>query len=49
MHLAFKKNYKEFIIIKVNLNTVKNNSEEHLYNKDDLYLKSNNTRYNNII
>ncbi len=49
MYLAFKKEHKEFTVIKVNFNIVKNDSEKHLYNKDDLYLKSNNTGYNNII
>ncbi len=45
----FEKEYKEFIVIRVNLNIVKNNGEEYPYNKDDLYLKFNNIRYNNII
>ncbi len=49
MHLAFKKEYKEFIVIKVNLNIVKNDGEKHFYNEDDLYLEPNNTGYNNII
>ncbi len=40
---------EEFIIIRVNLNIVKNNGEEHPYNEDDLYLESNNIGYNNII
>jgi len=31
MHLTFEKEYKEFIIIGVNLNTVKRNNEKHLY------------------
>ncbi len=45
----FKRKYKEFIIIEVNLNIVKNNNKKYLYNKDDLYFKSNNIKYNNII
>ncbi len=49
MYLTFKKEYKEFIIIRINLNTVRNNSEEYLYNEDDLYLESNNIGYNSII
>ncbi len=49
IHLAFEKEYEEFTVIKVNFNTVKNDSEKHLYNKDDLYLEPNNAGYNNII
>ncbi len=45
----FKKEYEEFTIIKVNLNIIKNNNEEYFYNKNDLYFKPNNIRYNNII
>ena len=47
--MTFGKEYKEFIIIGVNLNTARNDSEEYLYNKDDLYFKLNNVGYNNII
>ena len=49
MYLAFERKYKEFIIIRVNLNITKNNDEKHLYNKDDFYLEFNNAGYNNII
>jgi len=49
MYLMFEKEYKEFIIIKVNLNIVKRDGEEYLYNEDDSYLKLNNIRYYNII
>ncbi len=49
MHLAFEKEYKEFIIIEINLNIIKNDNKEHLYNENDPYLEPNNTRYNNII
>ena len=49
IHLTFEKEYKEFIVIRVNLNTIKKDGEKHLYNKDDLYLESNNIRYNGII
>ncbi len=49
MYLAFKRKYEEFTIIRVNLNTVKNNGEKHPYNENDLYLKPNNIGYNNII
>jgi len=49
IYLIFKRKYKEFISIEVNLNIIKNNGEKHLYKEDDLYLESNNVRYNNII
>jgi len=49
MHLAFEREYKEFIIIGVNLSTVRNDGEEYPYNEDDLYLEPNNVRYNGII
>ena len=49
MYLTPERKYKEFTVIGVNLNTVRNNSEEHLYNEDDLYLEFNNTGHNNII
>ncbi len=49
MYLTFEREYEKFIVIRVNLNIVKNNNEEHLYNEDDLYLESNNTGYNDII
>ncbi len=49
MYLTFKRKHKEFTIIKVNLNTTKNNGEKHPYNKDNLYLKPNNIGYNDII
>jgi len=46
---VLEREHKEFIIIKVNLNTVRNDSEEHLYDKDDLYFEFNNVGYDNII
>ncbi len=49
MHLTSKKKHKEFTIIKVNLNIIKNNGEEYSYDKDNLYLKSNNIGYDDII
>ena len=49
IYLVFEREYKEFTIIRINLSIVRNNSEEYLYNKDDLYLKFNNVGYNNII
>ncbi len=48
-YLTFEKKYKEFTIINVNLNITKNNGEEYPYNKDDLYLESNNIGYYKII
>ncbi len=47
--MAFEKKYKEFTVIGVNFNIIKNDGEEHLYDKDDLYLEFNNVGYNNII
>ncbi len=47
-YLAPEGEYKEFIVIGVNLNIIRNNSEEYLYNKNDLYLKFNNAGYNDI-
>jgi len=49
MYLASKREYEEFTVIKVNLNIVKNDGEEYLYNKDDLYFEFNNIGYNGII
>ncbi len=49
IYLAFKEEYEEFTIIRVNFNIIKNNGEKYLYNKNDLYLESNNVGYNNII
>jgi len=47
--LVSKGEYKEFIVIGVNLNTVRNDGEEYLYDEDDLYLEFNNIGYNSII
>ena len=47
--MAFEKEYKEFTVIKINLNIVKNDSKKHFYNEDDLYLEFNNVEYNGII
>ena len=49
IYLVFEREYKEFTVIKVNLNIIKNDSKKHLYNKDDPYLEPNNVGYNNII
>ncbi len=49
MHLAFKRKHEEFIVIRINLNIVKNNSEKHLYDKNDFYFESNNIGYDSII
>ncbi len=49
IYLVFEREYKEFIVIRINLNIVRNNSEKYLYNKDNLYLESNNVGYNDII
>ncbi len=49
IYLAFEREYKDFIVIVINLNIVKKDDEEYFYNEDDLYLKSNNIKYYNII
>ncbi len=49
MYLASEEKHKEFIVIRVNLNTAKNNGEEYLYNEDDLYLEPNNAEHNDIV
>jgi len=49
MYLAFEREHEEFIIIEVNLNIARNDGEEYLYNEDDLYLESNNVRYDSIV
>ncbi len=48
-HLAFKEKHEEFIVIKVNFNTIKKDDEEYPYNEDDLYFESNNIEHYNII
>ncbi len=48
-YLAFEGEYKEFIIIRINFNIIKNDNEEYPYDKDDLYLEFNNVEYYNII
>ncbi len=47
--MAFKREYEEFIVIRINFNTVKRDNEEYLYNEDDLYFEFNNVEYNSII
>ena len=49
IYLAFKKEYKEFTIIKISLNTVKKDDKEYLYNKNNLYFEFNNIKHHNII
>ncbi len=49
IYLAFKGEYEEFIIMDVNLNITRNNNEEYLYDKDDLYFELINVRYHSII
>ncbi len=49
IYLVFEKKHKEFTIIRVNLNIIKNNGEEYPYNEDNLYLEFNNVEYNDII
>ena len=49
IYLAFEEEHEEFIVIGINLNIVKRDNKEYPYNKDDLYLESNNVRYYSII
>ncbi len=49
IYLVFEKEYKEFIIIRVNLNIVRNDSKEYLYKENNLYFEFNNAGYNDII
>ncbi len=49
IYLTSEKEYKEFIVINVNLNIVKNDGEEYPYDKDDLYLEFNNIGYHSIV
>ncbi len=49
IYLVFEGEYKEFIVIRVNLNTTKRDNKEYPYNKDDFYLEPNNIGYHNII
>ena len=49
IHLSPEGEYEEFTVIGVNLNTIRNDGEEYLYNEDDLYFESNNVGYNGII
>ncbi len=47
--MAFEKEHEEFSVIEINLNIVKNDSEEYPYNENNLYLESNNVGYDDII
>ncbi len=49
MHLVPKEKHEEFTVIRVNLNTIRRDSKEHLYNENDLYLESNNIGYYSIV
>ncbi len=49
IYLVFEDEYKEFTVIRVNLNIVRNNGEEYLYNENDLYFEFNNVGYNDIV
>ena len=49
MYLALEREYKEFIVIKINFNIVRRDNEEYLYEEDDLYLEPNNAGYDGII
>ncbi len=45
----FEREYKEFIVIGVNLNIAKNNGEEYPYDEDNFYFEFNNAGYNDIV
>jgi len=47
--LVFEREHEEFIVIRVNFNTVKKDDEEYPYEENDLYLEFNNAGYYNII
>ncbi len=49
MYLTFEREYKEFIVIRVNLNITRRDNEEYPYDEDDLYLEFNNVEHYNII
>ena len=49
IHLASAGEYKEFIVMDINLSTIRNDGEEHPYKEDDLYLELNNVGYYSII
>ncbi len=49
IYLAFEREYKEFIVIRFNLNIIRNDNKEHLYDEDNLYLEFNNVGYDGII
>ncbi len=48
-YLTSEREYKEFTVIGVNLNIIRNDNEEYPYNEDNLYLESNNIGYDDII
>ncbi len=49
IYLTFEEKYKEFTVIKVNLNIARKDDEKHPYNENDLYFEFNNVGYNDII
>ncbi len=49
IYLVSEGKHKEFTVIRVNFNIIRNDNEEYPYNKDDLYFESNNAGYNGII
>ena len=49
MYLTFEREYEKFIVIRVNLNIVREDDEEYLYNENDLYFEFNKVKYDDII
>jgi len=49
IYLVFEGEYKEFMVIDVNLSIIRNDDEEYLYEKDDPYFESNNVEHYSII
>ncbi len=49
IYMVSKRKHEEFTVIKINLNTARNDGEKHLYKEYNLYLEFNNAGYNDII
>ncbi len=49
IYLTFEEEHEEFIVIKVNLNIIRKDNEEYLYNEDDPYFELNNVEHHNIV
>ena len=49
IYLISEGEYKEFIVMDINLSIIRNDNEKHPYKKDDPYFEPNNVRYHSII